>query len=130
MTNEQISSRDTDKQWMLPVFTPHRQDPSNLYSLVGKVANTVKKTNNTTTSNNNNNNNHQQRTSTPTIPRSVTEYADITLLWNKDRDVLANRPDITVKNKDDRICLLIDVGIPLNMDVMQKDVEKRIQYKI
>jgi hypothetical protein len=72
----------------------------------------------------------QQRTSTPTIPTSVTEYADITILWNKDRDVLANRPDITVKNKDDRICLLIDVGIPLNMDVMQKDVENRIQYKI
>jgi hypothetical protein len=33
------------------------------------------------------------------IPKSVTEHEDITVLWNQgvqmDREVLANRPDIT-----------------------------------
>jgi hypothetical protein len=28
-----------------------------------------------------------------------------------DREVLANRPDIIVKNKKDKTCLLIDVAI-------------------
>jgi hypothetical protein len=38
------------------------------------------------------------------------------LLWKKgaqtDREVLANRPEIIIKNKQDRICLMIDVAIP------------------
>jgi hypothetical protein len=44
-----------------------------------------------------------------------------------DREVLANRPDIIVKNKD-KTCLLIDVAIPSD-DVIQKEAEKKLQYK-
>jgi hypothetical protein len=39
-----------------------------------------------------------------------------------EREVLANRPDIIIKNKD-RICLLIDVAIPLDTNVIQKEIE-------
>jgi hypothetical protein len=50
------------------------------------------------------------------IPKSVIECEGITVLWNQgvqtDREVLANRPDIIVKNKKERTCLLIDVVIP------------------
>jgi hypothetical protein len=53
------------------------------------------------------------------------------VLWNQgvqtDREVLAKRPDITVKNKD-RICLLIDVAIPSDRNVIQRGAEKELKY--
>jgi hypothetical protein len=43
------------------------------------------------------------------IPKPVTEHEDVTVLWNQgiqtDREVLANRPDIIIKNKKDKTCL-------------------------
>jgi hypothetical protein len=37
------------------------------------------------------------------IPKPVTEYEDVTVLWNQgiqtDREVLANRPDIIIKTR-------------------------------
>jgi hypothetical protein len=41
---------------------------------------------------------------------------------------LANRPDIIVKNKD-KTCLLIDVAIPSDKNVIQKEAEKKLKYK-
>jgi hypothetical protein len=42
------------------------------------------------------------------IPKAVCECEDITVLQNQgvktDTDVLANRPDIIIKNKTDKIC--------------------------
>jgi hypothetical protein len=46
-----------------------------------------------------------------------------------DRDVFANRPDIIVENKKDKTCLLIDVAIPLDKNVIQKEAEKKLKYK-
>jgi hypothetical protein len=45
-----------------------------------------------------------------------------------DREVLANRPDIIIKNKD-KICLLIDVAIRSDKDVIQKEAENKLKYK-
>jgi hypothetical protein len=63
---------------------------------------------------------------------SVTEREEDTVLWNQgvqtDREVLANRPDIIVKNKD-RTCLLIDVAIPSDRNIIQKEAEKKLKYK-
>jgi hypothetical protein len=46
----------------------------------------------------------------------VNKHEDITVLWNQgiqtDREVLAKRPDIIVKNKTERTCLIMDVTIP------------------
>jgi hypothetical protein len=42
---------------------------------------------------------------------------------------LANRPDIIIKNKKDKTCLLIDVAIPSDKNVIQKEVEKKSKYK-
>jgi hypothetical protein len=42
---------------------------------------------------------------------------------------LANRPDIVIKNKKDKTCLLIDVAIPSDKNVIQKEAEKKLQYK-
>jgi hypothetical protein len=46
-----------------------------------------------------------------------------------DRDVLANRPGIVIKNKKDKICFLIDVAIPSDRNVMWKNSERKLKYK-
>jgi hypothetical protein len=46
-----------------------------------------------------------------------------------DRDVLANRPDIIVKNKMDKTCLLIDVAIPSDKNVIKKEAQNKLKYK-
>jgi hypothetical protein len=38
---------------------------------------------------------------------------------------LVNRPDIIVKNKKDKTCLLIDVAIPSDKNVIQKEAENK-----
>jgi hypothetical protein len=54
-------------------------------------------------------------------------------MWNQvvktDREVLTNRPDIIIKNRKDKICLLIDVAIPSDKNVIQKESEKKLIYK-
>jgi hypothetical protein len=66
------------------------------------------------------------------IPKSVCQHEDITVLWNQgvqtDTEVLANRSDIIIKNKEDEICLLIDVAIPSDRNVIQEP-EKKLKYK-
>jgi hypothetical protein len=43
---------------------------------------------------------------------------------------LANRPDIIIKNKEDKTCLLIDVAVPSDKDITQKESEKKLlKYK-
>jgi hypothetical protein len=54
-------------------------------------------------------------------PKPVCEYEDVTVLWNQgvhaDREVTANRPDIIIKNKNEKTCMLIDVAIPADTNV-------------
>jgi hypothetical protein len=42
----------------------------------------------------------------------IIEHEDTTVLWNQgiqtDREVVANRPDIIIKNKKDRTCMATD----------------------
>jgi hypothetical protein len=42
---------------------------------------------------------------------------------------LANSPDIIIKNQKDKSCLLIDVAIPPDKNVIQKEAEKKLKYK-
>jgi hypothetical protein len=42
---------------------------------------------------------------------------------------LENRRDIIIKNKKDKTCLLIDVAIPSDKDVIKKEAEKKLNYK-
>jgi hypothetical protein len=57
----------------------------------------------------------------------------MTVLWNQgvqtDREVLANRPDIIVKYKEARTCLLSDVAMPSDRNAIQKEAEKKLKYK-
>jgi len=67
--------------------------------------------------NNNNNNNNN----------------NVTVLWNQavhtDREVIANRLDIIIKNKKEKTCTLIDVAIPADRNVVQKEADKKLKYK-
>ena len=58
----------------------------------------------------------------------------IIMLWNQavptDREVTANRPDVIIKNKKEKTCTLIYVAMPANGNVVQKEAEKKLKYKI
>jgi hypothetical protein len=63
----------------------------------------------------------------------VYEEGDVTVLWNEavytDREVTANSPDIIIKKKKEKTCTLIDVAIPTDRNVVQKEAEKKLKYK-
>jgi len=62
------------------------------------------------------------------MPNPMYEEEDVTVLWNQavhtDREVTANRPAIITKNKKEKTCTLIDVAIPPDRNVVQKEAEK------
>jgi hypothetical protein len=66
------------------------------------------------------------------IPKPVCQHED-TVLWNQgiqaDREVLANRPDIIIKNIKNKIFLLIDLAIPSHRDVIQEESKKKLKYR-
>jgi len=68
------------------------------------------------------------------MPKPVYEKGDVTVLWNQavhtDREVTANRPDIIIKNKNEKTCTLIDVAILADRNVVQKESEKKLKYKM
>jgi len=41
----------------------------------------------------------------------------------------ANRPDIIIKNKKEKTCTLVDVKIPADRNVVQKEAENKLKYK-
>ena len=67
------------------------------------------------------------------MPKPVYEERDITVLWNQavdlDTEVTANRTDTIIKNKEKKICIIIDVAIPTDSNVVQKEAEKELKYK-
>ena len=68
------------------------------------------------------------------MPKPVCEEGDVTVLWNQavhtDREVTANRPDIIIKNnKKETTRTLIDVAMPADGNVVQKEGEKKLKCK-
>jgi hypothetical protein len=49
---------------------------------------------------------------------------------NNNNNNTANRPDTIIKNKREKTCALIDVAIPADRNVAQKDAEKKAKYKM
>ena len=68
------------------------------------------------------------------MPKPVYEEGAVTVLWNQavhtDREVTANRPDIIIKNKKEKTCTLIDVAIPADRNVVQKEAEKKLKRRV
>ena len=68
------------------------------------------------------------------MPKPVYEEGDVTVLCNqavyRGREVTANRPDIILKNKKEKTCTLIDVAIPADRNVVQKEAEKKLNTRV
>jgi hypothetical protein len=66
------------------------------------------------------------------MPKSEYEEGDVTVLWNqavqREREVTANGADIIIKNKKQKTCTLINVAIPADRNVVQKEAENKLQY--
>ena len=66
-------------------------------------------------------------------PKTVIENDSVTILWemslHTDRTIAANRPDIVLKNKKDKTCLLIHMTIPLDTSTSVKATEKLTKHK-
>jgi len=67
------------------------------------------------------------------MPKPVHEEGYVTVLWNQavhtDRKFTVSRPDIIIKNKKEKTCILIDVAIPADRNVGKKEAEKKLKYK-
>ena len=63
----------------------------------------------------------------------VTDKDDIRILWDMptqtDREIKAKRPDIVVKNKKAKSCLLVEMSIPTERNTSVKVTEKLSKYK-
>ena len=57
----------------------------------------------------------------------------MTILWNQqvqtDRTIPNNKPDIIIRDNEKRTCMLIDVAIPGDRNVIKKEAEKILKYK-
>jgi hypothetical protein len=78
--------------------------------------------------NNNNNNNNN-------VPNLVEtgQGGNVTILWNQqvqtDRTILNNKSDIIVRDIEKRTCMLIDVAILGDRNVIKKEAEKILKYE-
>ena len=66
-------------------------------------------------------------------PADVTNGEGVTILWNftihTDRTIDANRPDIVIKDFNNRTCQLIDMTCPMDCNVSKKEFKKLATYK-
>lgn len=66
-------------------------------------------------------------------PDKVTQHNNVILLWDvpiiTDRTILANRPDIVLHDKQKNECLLIDISVPDDANIILKESEKISKYK-
>jgi hypothetical protein len=64
----------------------------------------------------------KQQGSDTTMPKSVCESEDVTVLQNQEvhigREVVDKRADIIIKNRKEKTCILIDVAIPADRNVI------------
>jgi hypothetical protein len=45
-------------------------------------------------------------------------------------EVTANKPDIIIKNKKEKTCILIDVAIPADRNVTQKETDRELSTRV
>ena len=66
-------------------------------------------------------------------PETVTENEKVTILWDMhvhtDKTIKANKPDIIIKDKQEKTCMLIDMAIPSDRNTSVKVAEKLSKCK-
>jgi hypothetical protein len=69
------------------------------------------------------------------VPESVTtQGGKVTILWNQqvqtDRTIPNNKPDIIIGDNERGTCVLIDIAIPGDRNVIKREAEKILKYKV
>jgi len=69
------------------------------------------------------------------VPKSIEtrQGGKVTILWNQqiqtDRTIPNNKPDMTIRDNEKGTCMLIDVAISGDRNVIKKESEKILKYK-
>jgi len=69
------------------------------------------------------------------VPKSLetSQGGKVTILWNQqvqtDRTIPNNKPDIIIRDNEKRTCMLIDVAISGDRNVIKKEAENIIKCK-
>jgi hypothetical protein len=69
------------------------------------------------------------------VPKSVetSQEGNVTILWNQqvqtDRTIPNNKLDIIIRDNGEQTCMLIDVAIPGDRNVIKKEAKKILKYK-
>jgi len=69
------------------------------------------------------------------VPKSVEtgQGGTVTILWNQqvqtDKTIPNNKPDIIIRDNEKRTCMLIDVAISGDRNMIKKEAEKILKYK-
>jgi len=69
------------------------------------------------------------------VPKSVetSQGGKVTILWDQKvqtvRTIPNNKPDIIIRDNEKAACMLIDVAISGDRNVIKKEVEKILKYK-
>ena len=69
------------------------------------------------------------------VPKSVetSQEGKVTILWNQqvrtDRTICNNKPDVIIRDNEKGTCMLIDVAISGDINVIKKEAEKILKYK-
>ena len=68
------------------------------------------------------------------VPKSVetNQGGKVTILWNQvqtDRTIPNNKPDIIIRDNEKGTCILIDVAISGDRNVIKKEAKKILKYK-
>ena len=69
------------------------------------------------------------------VPKLVetSQGGKVTILWNQqvenDRTISNNKPDIIIRDNENRACMLINVAILGHRNVIKKEAEKILKYK-
>jgi len=69
------------------------------------------------------------------VPKSVetSQGGKVTILWNQqvetDRTISNNKPDIIIRDNEKGTCMLIDVAISGDINVIKKEAQKILKYK-
>jgi hypothetical protein len=69
------------------------------------------------------------------VPKSIetSQGSKVTTLWNQqvqtDRTIPNNKPDIIIRDNEKRTCMLIDIAIPGDRNLIKKEAEEILKYK-
>jgi hypothetical protein len=69
------------------------------------------------------------------VPKSVetSQGNKVNILWNQqvqtDRTIPNNKPDITIRDNENGTCMLINVAISGDRNVIKKETENILKYK-